>query len=209
MGFVTPATTDVPRARFDHVAAVTTDGIMVIYGGRNGLDLLSDMWTFHIPTSTWRMVSPSAGAGPRFGHAAAIPKYSRDTIYVFGGYTDVGFSGAFFKCHFTSGVCLNITTGCDFQQVADDFLPANLVHRYEHTMFADAEFLYIYGGASISQTDGYSGIFKYAIDECIWEELQVDGPPVGRYEHTAGLMEGGFYVHGGHSGGDYSDETLF
>merc|ERR1712070_368501 len=158
--------------------------------------------------STWRMVSASVGAGPRFGHAAAIPTHSSD-MYVFGGYTDQGFSGAFFKCNFNFGQCVNITQGCDFLQTADNFLPANLVHRYEHTMFADAEFLYVYGGASIAQTDGFSGIFKYAVEECIWEELQVGGLPVARYEHTAGLMEGGFYVHGGHSGGDYYDETLF
>jgi hypothetical protein len=51
--------------------------------------------------------------------------------------------------------------------------------------------------------------FKFAIAECVWEEIPISGLPVGRYEHTAGLIEGGLYVHGGHANGDFVDDTYF
>jgi len=205
--FVTP-TNKAPDARFDHTAAVTSDGQMIIYGGRSGLEPLADMWAFDISTSTWSLISDGAEAGARFGHSAAIPHGSSD-MYVFGGYAEYGFSGAYFRCELLSGKCFNITLGCENPDVSSSFLPAGLVHRYEHTSFADADFVYIYGGASIVDTYGYSGIYRFAVAECSWEEIPVMGMPVARYEHVAGLMEGGFYVHGGHAGGDYYDDTLF
>jgi len=205
--FVTPLTPLVPGARFDHSAAIA-GGKMVIYGGRNANTLLADMWAFDFATSTWTMISEEVEAGMRFGHAATIPTGSTD-MYVFGGYAEYGFSGAFFRCDTTMGKCFNITLGCDVPDVASTFLPAGLVHRYEHIALSDDQFVYIYGGASINEMLGFSSVYKYAVSECKWEELPIDGIPVGRYEHVAVLGDNGMFIHGGHAGGDYYSDTLY
>merc|ERR1711935_1175167 len=161
------------------------DGHMVIYGGRSGLTPMSDIWAFDISTKTWSQVTADAEAGARFGHSATIPTGSTD-MYVFGGYAEYGFSGAFFKCDIVGGMCSNITLGCETPDVSSSFLPTGLVHRYEHTSFSNADYVYVYGGASIVDTYGYSGIYRFAVSECSWSEVPVDGLPVARYEHTAG-----------------------
>merc|ERR1711865_868825 len=185
---------------------ITEDGLMIIYGGRTGLTLMSDMWAFNMTSYGWTQISPSIGAGARFGHSATIPTGGHD-MYIFGGYADYGFSGAFFKCDVASGSCANITLGCETQDVSADFLPESLVHRYEHTSFSDDRFVYIHGGASITETYGYAGVYRFAVAECSWEEIPVAGLPQARYEHVAGLCDGGMYVHGGHAGGDFFDDT--
>jgi len=207
--FVTPRSRNVPSPRYDHTAAVTDDGLMIIYGGRNGMTLHGDMWSFDLVAKLWAPIAPTVDAGARFGHTAAIPKGSTD-MYIFGGYADYGFSGAFFRCEVATGKCFNITLGCENPEVSSIFLPTSLIHRYEHTSFADDRFVYIYGGASVSETYGFGGVYKFSIASCSFEELPTTtAPPIRRFEHVAGLIDGGFFVHGGHAGGDYYDDAYF
>merc|ERR1712070_508543 len=129
-----------------------------------------DLWVFNISSKAWMEVSDAVDAGARFGHSATIPEGSTD-MYVFGGYADYGFSGAFFKCDLMLGKCFNITLGCENPDVAATFLPAGLVHRYEHTSFSDKDYVYVYGGASITETYGFAGIYRFSVATCHWEEI--------------------------------------
>lgn len=213
--FITPKSGHIPSPRYDHSAAVTAEGMMVIYGGRNSMQLLGDMWAFDLKQHVWTRLAEESVAGARFGHTAAVPKGSPN-MYLFGGYAEEGFSRSFVQCHIPSGKCVDITHGCQFPEVGAlgpdraGFLPESLTARYEHTSFADDRFVYVYGGASIDETYGFGGVYKFAVHECAWEEVPTStAPPVRRYEHVAALLDGGFVVHGGHAGGDFFDDTYF
>lgn len=211
--FVTPVTGPAPEGRYDHTAAVTASGLMIIYGGRNGGKIMGDMWSFDLHTHTWALVraAEDADAAPRFGHSSAILNGTSDDMYVFGGYVDgsfSGFSGEFLRCQLSTGICTNLTAGCETIEVSSG-VPEALSARYEHTAFADDRFVYVYGGATLFAPQGFTKVFKFAVAECSWEEIAISGLPVGRYEHTAGLVEGGMYVHGGHANGDFVDDTYF
>uniref|UniRef100_A0A7S0N023 Attractin/MKLN-like beta-propeller domain-containing protein n=1 Tax=Pyramimonas obovata TaxID=1411642 RepID=A0A7S0N023_9CHLO len=210
--FVTPTAGPAPAPRYDHTAAVTADGVMVIYGGRSGAKVMGDMWAFDLRNHTWSLIRDEASqdAGARFGHAAAIPPNSHH-MYVFGGYkAESGFAGDFLQCDVATGECADLSAGCPTTEVrAGDFLPASMVARYEHAAFATERFFYVYGGVSLTEKAGFSGVYKFAIAECSWEQIPTQGLPVGRYEHVAGLVEGGMYVHGGHADGDFVDDTYF
>jgi len=206
-----------PEGRYDHAAAVTSDGVMIISGGRNAQTALSDVWAFDLKTQLWTPVmDPTAGAvpqpldvGPLFSHAATIPPGSTD-MYLFGGYTEGDFSVAFRKCDLSGslegGGCQDVTAACQVDPL--NWAPDSLTKRYEATMFSDAQYVYIYGGASRSETAGFSGVYKFSISKCFLEEVPA-AAPVPRYEHVAGQVDGGFYVHGGHAGGAYSDDTYY
>jgi hypothetical protein len=206
---VTPKSGHIPAPRYDHTAVVTAAGAMVVFGGRNSMRLLGDMWALDLATLEWRLLTENALPGPRFGHTAALAGPHGD-LFVFGGYADAGFSAAFFRCDPRSGSCVDLSFGCALLEVPASFFPASLTARYEHSSTATERFVFVYGGASVSDPAGFGGVYKFAIDECSWEEVPTStAPPLRRYEHTAGVLAGGFYVHGGHAGGEYFDDTFF
>eukprot|EP00959_Pyramimonas_sp_CCMP1952_P468059 9492590-Pyramimonas_sp.AAC.1 len=49
--FVTPTAGPAPAPRYDHSVAVTADGHMIVYGGRNGAKAMGDMWALDLATS--------------------------------------------------------------------------------------------------------------------------------------------------------------
>jgi len=206
--FVTPNQTTVayPAARYDHSAAVSEDGHMIVYGGRNGNQYFGDMWAFDLETKVWYKMADITAAGSRFGHSAAIAPGSSE-MFIFGGYTDTGFTDTFFKCE--GGECLDITLGCPEAPGQATVRTVGLTPRYSQTSFADERFVYVYGGSNMASKEGFTDLFKFAIEECSWEKLLVGGDEVGRYEHTAGLISGGMYVHGGHFKGSYLEDTYF
>jgi len=206
---VTPKSGHIPAPRYDHTAVVTSAGKMVVYGGRNSMRLLADMWALDLSTLEWTLLTDSAAPGARFGHTAALAGADGD-LFVFGGYGEAGFAGDFFRCDPTDGTCVDLTNGCPLLEVPAAFLPPSLTARYEHSSTADARFVYVYGGASAAEPSGFGGVYKFAIDECSWEEVPSStAPPMRRYEHAAGTLNGGFYVHGGHAGGEYFDDMYF
>ena len=71
-----------PLARFDHSATALPGGKLVVFGGRNGLDVFNDAW-IRIGDS-WEEIKVS-GEKPnlRYGHMAVHS--GNDTVIVFGG----------------------------------------------------------------------------------------------------------------------------
>ncbi|KAK3247765.1 hypothetical protein CYMTET_42744 [Cymbomonas tetramitiformis] len=208
---VSTAEGETPAARFDHAAAVSDKGIMVISGGRTaGSQLLEDMWALNLETNTWTMLQESMSVGGVFGHAMAVPT-GTTRAYLFGGYVGGGATREFYRYDVVTGEETRLTDGCLSEQYAEDnFLPEALTARFEHTMVADASFLYIFGGTGSSDS-GMATIFKYAWDQCAWDEVELGSSEesLGRYEHTAGCIGDGMYVQGGKADGQYNGSTHF
>lgn len=210
---ITPGGAATPSARYEHSAVVVTkpggEQCMQVHGGRNGHRFLSDVWEFCFQTNEWTLLAEDTPAGARFGHsAAALP--GTDTVYVFGGYTDTGFSAGFFEC--VGGRCLDITWGCpEAPTVGATPADAGLTPRYGQAMYAtpDGRGLVLYGGSNLQSKDGLPGVFRFGVDACNWERLTVDGPDPSRYEHALGWTAGGLLVHGGHSAGSYLNDLSF
>lgn len=210
---VVPKGEELPAPRYDHSAAVLVNGggveCMVIYGGRNGHQFLSDIWEYCFAAGEWRKVADVTIVSGRFGHAAAaVPGTS--AMYVFGGYTDTGFSMDFFKCE--AGSCVDITHGCPTTSANEGVAEfVGITPRYGHSMLvtANGKALMMYGGSNLESKDGLPGVYRFDIDACFWEKLNVDGSDPSRYEHVAAVSYGGIIVHGGHSAGTYLNSLSF
>jgi len=211
--YITPRGAAPPSARYEHSAVVVTKPggaeCMQVQGGRNGHRFLSDVWEFCFDAMEWTLLAEDTPAGARFGHsAAAVPGTSH--VYLFGGYTDTGFSAEFFHCE--GGQCADVTWGCpESPSVGATVADAGLTPRYGHSMYAtpDARALLLYGGSNLQSKDGLPGVFRFDVDACNWERLTVDGPDPSRYEHALGWTAGGLIAHGGHSAGSYLNQLSF
>uniref|UniRef100_A0A061SBI8 Member of the kelch motif protein family n=1 Tax=Tetraselmis sp. GSL018 TaxID=582737 RepID=A0A061SBI8_9CHLO len=223
---VLPRGIEFPAPRYDHSAAVVVhpDGeeCMVVLGGRDGETIFSDMWEFCFSSSTWTLLAGSTAAGKRFGHAAAAPSGS-SVMYLFGGYVERdfqarsggvfqegSFSRGFFRCN--ASECIELTYGCREALFMGNTADAiGIAPRYGHTLHAtpNGVALVLYGGSNLDAKDGLTGIFRYDIDACNWEKLEMDGEDQSRYEHAVGISHGGIIVQGGHSAGTYMNDLNF
>jgi len=83
---------DIPEARFSHVAVATGHG-MIIFGGAGGATMkspLADMWYFNLPDKTWSPVTLGSYDGlARYDSAAAM--MSGPYMVTFGGHGSYGF----------------------------------------------------------------------------------------------------------------------
>jgi hypothetical protein len=207
--FVSPATGVAPSPRYDHAAAVV-DGKMVVYGGRSSsTKFLSDMWSLDLVTYEWTLLANATAAGARFGHSMVSPPLST-SVYVFGGYSDVGLSNAFFMCDIAADAasCVDIKFGCSPHAVHQPgFQPPALTPRLGHSAAADAEFVVIYGGTELAGQKGlgFSDVFMFNHKDCAWDTVPVAGEALGLYDHTAWLTDKGLYVQGGKDDGVKKD----
>lgn len=205
------STNESPPARFDHSAVVVEDH-MIIYGGRSGNIFLGDMWAYSFTNMNWTWIAggnSSTGSevpGLRFGHSAVV-EHNKD-MYIFGGYTDSGFSNEFIRCSVTEDpvTCVDLTNGCP-SVPGSDAVPAGLSARYSHTMYADSTNIFVYGGSSLEDETGFSAVYKFALEACTWEEIPAL-ESIGRYEHITGVIDGQLLVQGGH-GASVIDDTTY
>ena len=60
-----------PAAREDHTWTVDEAGTTAfLFGGRDGLEVLGDLWAYDLATDRWSAVEVQDGPAPRFGHEA-------------------------------------------------------------------------------------------------------------------------------------------
>eukprot|EP00898_Chlorokybus_atmophyticus_P003940 jgi/Chlat1/4547/Chrsp29S04595 len=205
----------VPPARFDHAAGVLSDGTMIVYGGRSGHALYDDMWVYSIDTRKWRSVTPTSVdgtvAGKRFGHSIAVS--ANDVVYIYGGYTDRGFSNEFFSYNPADNVLTQLNT---FQLSSDDNNNNNnnnnYVGRYSHASVAYGSYIYIHGGSSLKQE--YNDMWQYDTNTNTWTQAPSSDTSPFRFEHAAVVVSGvegeedKLCIQGGHGQGEYHAETL-
>lgn len=200
-----------PPPRYDHSAAVVGD-TMVVYGGRNTThQFINEVWVFDFTTMLWslRELSMPEHMAGRYGHSASAPA-GGSRMYVFGGYSDVGVSRDFFMCDLSMGLCLDYTYGCSPGIGADHMeVPEALTARFSHTAHVDDRFIYIYGGTNVTDPVGYSDIFTFSYQSCVWMQQPIGGDPEGRYDHYSWLTQGGLVVQGGKFDQEYTEGTLY
>jgi hypothetical protein len=130
-----------------------------------------------------------------------------------GGYTEGGFSNELFACELTSTTisCRALSLGCPDAPVSNA-VPDALAPRYAHTLVAHGSFLFVYGGSNLdSATSAFAPVFKYATEQCFWEQLpsQAGTAAVGRYEHAAVVMGHWLLVQGGHDTGGAPSASMW
>mmetsp|Transcript_35126 Transcript_35126/g.48730 ORF Transcript_35126/g.48730 Transcript_35126/m.48730 type:complete len:831 (-) Transcript_35126:206-2698(-) len=90
--------TDIPAARFSHVAVAVDKG-MFIYGGAGGVTMkepLDDSWFYDFHSKQWVPIYPETASvtEPRYDAAASIlidPKHGSPQMVIFGGHGTSGF----------------------------------------------------------------------------------------------------------------------
>jgi hypothetical protein len=193
--YVAPLGEASPPARFDHTAVLSGDR-MVVYGGRSGKKILSDVWAFDLAARTWALVEAESPMGERFGHAAAL-RAGSDEMYVFGGYApDTGFTNDFWKCALDSGECVDLKAACSSSPPQS---------RYAHTAHADENFMYVYGGSNLETAGGFDSLHRINIGPltgtCNWERVMIEGAEPARYEHAMAISGKRLLIQGGHDSG--------
>jgi len=194
----------VPSPRFDHVAVVVGDD-MIVMGGRDRKDIHADMWSFSFKTHEWKMVAASTVMGGRFGHAAAAVDGS---VFLAGGYTAAGFSTGFYSCT-VDGQCKDLSVGCDEAPGRATLTSLGVEARIGHALVnAGDKQLVLFGGYS-AEGVGFSSFYRFDVPDCSWETIEVDGTPLARYEAGVGMMAGNrLFVHGGHVDGGFEDHVF-
>lgn len=187
-----------PAPRSDH-AAVMVGGMMIVSGGSGGRAAYSDTWAFDAKTNKWtKLMEDGASLGARYGHAAAAVS-GTDTYYVFGGLVSGQFTTDFMSCK----VNATFVTCTDLSST----VPEGMAGRIEHIMAADAEFVYVHGGSSSSQTMGIGSVWKYNIAASSWTQIVAtipDAPENLRYEHVGAKVTGGMVIsYGAESSGTH------
>ncbi|KAJ3374840.1 Muskelin 1, intracellular mediator containing kelch motif [Allomyces arbusculus] len=184
---IVPAGGASPGARAGHQAVLDSLGNAIyLFGGWDGAQDLGDFWRFDLSSETWtclaRDVRAHRGPSPRSCHRAVMD-VGRRCMYVLGRYVENGVPAEpdFWRWDVESGrwTCLSGDTAAEGG-------PATV---YDHQMVLDEseQVVYVFGGrvcGVLSPADGggartteYSGLFKYAIRNGTWEQIQLASTP--------------------------------
>jgi len=63
----------------------SNNGVVVLFGGYDGINLLSDTWVYSVRTNTWTKMNPSVSPPARFQHAMAYDSMNK-VVVLFGGW---------------------------------------------------------------------------------------------------------------------------
>ena len=219
-----------PPGRYDHAAIATSDGRLVIIGGRDASGTaLKDIWAFDPLAKSWSKVGDIVS--PAFGLAAAAVG---NDVYVLGGKESGGLSSRFQKCspHAGGYACEDITGGCPLE-LGQSVNEVGMSPRYRHSMFAvGGDNLYVYGGHESEvqgsgiievelthQAQGAAGdarVYNFDPASCHWtvamEDLckaDGDSSPCVKYDGAAGPLEDGAFLHNYDHTGALGVPTVF
>jgi len=145
---ITPWGSARPASREDSSLVLYNDAL-VVFGGRSGATLLSDLWLYNISENAWFALSTEKeGPSPRFAHSAAVHK---DSLYVFGGDVSGGASSETWRYNFKMSMWMDLTP---------TYSPPS---RFSGALAVQADSMYIHGGATMDTelTDTWKYDFYY------------------------------------------------
>ena len=197
-----------PPARELSSSVVTASGVMWIFGGAGDPDLLNDLWYRHlqVPHSVWVQVTTLHRPSARTGHSAVVSPAG--LMWVFGG------GGGWFRE--TDGFRLNDLWHIDLESPSPSWTEVNVPiapsARYRHTAVLSSGRMWVFGGLEITYylNDLWSMDLTDLTDlEALrWAEASTFGEPEGRASHTAVILDGVMWVHGGYTAGQGADSAI-
>lgn len=178
---------DQPGTRGGHQLVIDSKRRLVyLFGGWDGFHDMSDLWVFHIETSTWSLIFEHSekfgGPTPRSCHKMIFDPVS-ENIFILGRYLDNSIRTADYT---KSDFYLFDTSTCTWLQICDDTSQVGGPHLvYDHQMCIDIEkqMIYVFGGKILTPRvinnivfgePEYSGLFSYHIATNTWTQILVD-----------------------------------
>lgn len=176
-----------PGTRGGHQLVINPQkSLIYLFGGWDGFQDMSDLWVFHIETSTWSLIFEHSeqfgGPTPRSCHKMIFDPVS-ENIFILGRYLDNSIRTIDYT---KSDFYLFDTRACSWLQICDDTSQVSgpqLV--YDHQMCIDIEkrMIYVFGGKILTPKNvnsiasgepDYSGLFSYHIATNTWTQILVD-----------------------------------
>ena len=178
-----------PVPREDHSMAVHKKKIY-LFGGKSGSTFLDDLLAYDIEENAYYSIK-STGPSGRFGHSAITYK---DSMYVYGGYTEAGPSTEMWMFDYNTGKWLDVT-------------PAG--SPPPRFMFASAlkgESWYVYGGHTADSLS--SELYRYDFEYNIWVKKAYEGSPKEVANAASFFIGDEMYLFGGKTSSTYSSDFL-
>ncbi len=179
-----PNTSNVPSARYQHVAAwmpnVGTSGRMFIWGGNSGTATLNTGSVYDLATDSWTTVT-STGAPSATSQSVAI--YTGAEVILSGGYTGSAFS--------TLAAAFNPSAG-SWRTLSSSNAPAA---RARHTIVLIGSRVIAWGGWNGSASLSTGAVLDPL--ENLWTSTSTVNAPSSRDSHTAVVVGPFMVVWGG------------
>ena len=184
-----------PRSRHGFAAS---KGSLYVFGAISDAGRLNDVFQFSVANSEWKQfdtVPTVTGTAPsgRYGHALA---QLDNIVYMFGGNTTDGFSGAFAKWEQSKWTWTSITS--------QGAIPGG---RFGHGFVSLPPALFVFGG----ETDqGLSNdLYKYEPASSVWTARGApDSAPAPRARHGFCMLQDSLFVFGGLTANGPSNELF-
>ncbi|XP_057764888.1 tRNA wybutosine-synthesizing protein 2/3/4 isoform X2 [Salvia miltiorrhiza] len=158
-----------PSPRLGHTSSPVGDFIYVIGGRADPMNILNDVWVFHMPKKEWKLLICSGSLfPPRHRHAAAVVG---SKIYVFGGIHDNSVLSSIYVFDTVTSEWSEIQSHGD--------LPGP---RHSHSMDAKGSKLFMFGGYDGDKALG--DLYTFDIQRGLWSKLKTIGQsPNARFSH--------------------------
>jgi hypothetical protein len=180
---VEPMAANSPQNRESHVAAMdTSNGRLLIHGGKYGSSFLYDLWAYDLDGNSWtELLQSGTKPSARYGHVAAIDA-STNRLLIFGGRDSENNKDDLWAYDLVN----NGWTAIEFGISSSNGQPPLRRHSHVAAMDTSNGRLLIHAGS-----DGSSwrdDLWAYDLDGNIFTELTPTGTmPSARYGHVAAL----------------------
>lgn len=159
-----------------HMVLDTVSKQIFLFGGWDGVDNLSDLWSWDLDEEKWtclcRNAEKDGGPGPRSCHKMVLDQRSRQ-IFLLGKFVDYDSSPNDLQSDFYA---YHIPTGT-WQQITGDTAALGgpkAIYGHQMVLDEDHETIFCFGGQSFPHDSSFSGLYSYHIPTNTWTLLRED-----------------------------------
>ncbi|RXG52076.1 Muskelin [Armadillidium vulgare] len=181
---------ETPGMRGGHQMCIDVNHqIIYLFGGWDGTQDLSDLWSFNISTEEWTCISrdTSQEGGPcgRSCHKMCLDSKRRQ-IFTLGRFVDPSMRN---EENMKSDFYLYEIESNSWTSISDDTSSVggpSLIFDHQIVMDEDNRVIYVFGGRVVTPNEDastarsrehkYSGLFSYHVSTNTWKQLMEDGP---------------------------------
>lgn len=185
-----------PGPRALHLS-ITVDDKIYVFGGRNDTHALNDFWMLEVTNDTVRWTQLEDAPIKAFDAGGVILGSDENkTLYVIGGRNE------------TSDITDILTYDFNLNQW-QVITPSNQIQpRSGHSVVVMNDTIVLFGGFSLEDNSFPSDVMVFDVNEKSWTPMQLGESitPVGRYGHSANLIDNQMAVFGGWDGMKYLND---